>query len=92
MAEHPRRGLADVMRDPYGSTGRLLMYASGATVVLVCCIAAVHGGHWRWWLFAWGVADGFASAITYGLLLKLLPALLGLPADKAAQARPNSAA
>lgn len=83
--------MARLLGDPYGTVGRRLMYANGVAIVVVCGIAALHVGHWRWWLFAWGIGAGLLSATVYGLLLKLLPALLHLPAERTAQAQPRLA-
>jgi MFS family permease len=86
---HPAGGRAGVLGDPYGPRSRFLMYVSGAVVVFACAITATHFGHWRWWLFAWGVLIGVLSAAIYGLLLRLLPALLHASADSTAQLQPR---
>lgn len=88
-AENSRRAVPRLLADPYGHAGRLLMYASGATVAVACGVAALSAGHWRWPLFAWGVGNGVLSALIYLLLLALLPTLLQVPADQRAQARPR---
>jgi MFS family permease len=82
------RGL---LGDPYGPRSRRLMYASGATVLVTCVVAAVQFGHWRWWLFAWGVLIGLASATIYELSLRLLPALVHATVEQTAQAQPRIA-
>jgi hypothetical protein len=81
--------MSRLLADPYGQAGRLLMYASGATVVVACGVTALSMGHWRWPLFAWGIGDGILSAVIYGLLLTLLPTLLHVPADRRTQAQPR---
>jgi MFS family permease len=77
--------------DLYGPRFRLLMYASGATVLVTCVVAAVQFGHWRWWLFAWGVLIGLVSAAIYELSLRLLPALAHATVAETAQAQPRIA-
>jgi hypothetical protein len=88
-AENLRRGTSRLLADPYGPAGRLVMYASGATVVVACSITALSMGHWRWPLFAWGIGDGVLSAVIYRLLLTLLPSLLHVSADRLTQAQPR---
>jgi MFS family permease len=63
---HPARRATGVLGDPYGPRSRLLMYASGAAVLVACAVAAVQFGHWRWWLFSWGVVIGLVSATIAG--------------------------
>jgi MFS family permease len=87
----PARRPIGVLGDPYGPRSRLLMYASGATVLVACAVAAIQFGHWRWWLFAWGVLIGLMSATIYELLLRLLPALVHATVDQRAQAQPRIA-
>lgn len=88
---HPVRGRTGVLGDPYGPRSRRLIYASGTAVLVACAVAAFHFGHWRWWLFAWGVLIGVLSATIYGLLLRLLPALLHVSVERTAQAQPRLA-
>src|SRR5665213_3161640 len=85
----PARGATGVFGDPYGPRSRLLMYASGAAVLVACAVAAVQFGHWRWWLFSWGVLIGVLSATIYGLSLRLLPVLLHASVEQTAQAQPR---
>jgi MFS family permease len=86
---HPVRTRTGVLGDPYGPRSRRLIYASGTLVLVTCAVAAVHFGHWRWWLFAWGVLIGLLSATIYGLSLRLLPALLHVSVERTAQAQPR---
>jgi MFS family permease len=85
---HPVRGRTGILGDPYGPRSRRLIYASGTVVLVACAVGAVHFGHWRWWLFGWGVLVGALSATIYGLLLRLLPALLHVSVERTAQAQP----
>src|SRR5450432_1222747 len=87
----PARRPRGLLGDPYGPRSRLLMYASGATVLVTCVVAAVQFGHWRWWLFAWGVLIGLVSAAIYELSLRLLPALAHATVAETAQAQPRIA-
>jgi MFS family permease len=87
----PAPGRAGVLGDPYGPRSRFLMYVSGAVVVFACAMTAVHFGHWRWGLFTWGVLAGVLSAAIYGLLLRLLPALLHVSVESTAQLQPRLA-
>jgi MFS family permease len=86
---HPARGAIGVLGDPYGRRSRLLIYASAAAVLFACTVAAIQFGHWRWWLFAWGVLIGVLSATIYGLSLRLLPVLLHVPVGRIATAQPR---
>jgi hypothetical protein len=88
-AENSRREMPRLLANPYGPAGRRLMYASGATIVLACGVAALSAGHWRWPLFAWGVGNGVLSALIYLTLLAVLPPLLHAPADQRARAQPR---
>lgn len=81
------RRLIGVLGDPYGRRSRLLIYASGTAVLAACAVAAIQFGHWRWWLFIWGVLVGLASATLYQLLLRLLPSLMHAGAEQRAQAQ-----
>jgi MFS family permease len=83
------RRATGVLGDPYGPRSRLLMYASGAAVLVACAVAAIQFGHWRWWLFSWGALIGLVSATIYALLLRLLPALVHATVEQTAQAQPR---
>jgi hypothetical protein len=75
--------------DPYGVTSRRLIYISAVAILVVCGGTAIHSGHWRWWLFGWGVAIGLLSAVMYGLLLRVVPAMFHLGPERTAQAQPR---
>jgi hypothetical protein len=92
MADARRaRGVTRLLGDPYGPRSRGLIYAMGATVLIACAVTAIRFGHWRWWLFAWGALIGVLSATIYGLILRLVPGMLHMPAERISQAQPRLA-
>lgn len=74
--------------DPYGPRARLLVYASGVSMVGACAVVALSlGTGWSWSLFLWGLGVGLLGPVISEVLRRIASSYLAPTPQQLADAQ-----